>query len=310
MSATDIPVPELGAGVPDDPFVDVEQATGPSMRPSVQFLRRLLHNRAAVAALCFLVLMVLLALAAPLIAPYDPLEQDLLNALKSPSREHWFGTDDLGRDVLSRTLYAARVSLLAAVEAVALGVALGVPFGLVSGYVGGRTDTVIMRATDAVLSFPPLILAIAIVGMRGPGLTNAMLAVGIVFAPRFARLVRGTVRAIREETFIEASRSIGTPAHRIIVSHVLPNVLSPLIVQISLAASFAMLAEAGLSFLGLGVQAPDASWGSMLGRALGYVNLAPWLVIYPGACIALTVLALNVLGDGMRDSIGREDRTR
>jgi peptide/nickel transport system permease protein len=276
--------------------------------PFKQFVRRLLHNRSAVVALVFLTVAALLVIAAPLIAPYDPLEQDLRATLQSPSGEHWFGTDDLGRDVLSRILFAGRISLLAALEAVVVGVVLGVPFGLLSGYAGGRADTVVMRVTDAVLSFPPLILAIAIVGIRGPGLTNAMIAVGIVFAPRFARLVRGTVRSVTEETFIEASRSIGTSGYRIVVWHVVPNVLSPLIVQVSLAASFAMLAEAGLSFLGLGVQAPDASWGSMLGRALSYINLAPWLVIFPGLCIALTVLALNVFGDGVRDAIGKEQR--
>ena len=279
-----------------------------SAGPFKEFIRRLRQNRGAVAALAFLTLAALLGLAAPLLAPYDPLEQDLRATLQSPNGEHWFGTDDLGRDVLSRILFAGRISLLAALEAVAVGVVLGVPFGLLAGYAGGRADSVVMRVTDAILSFPPLILAIAIVGIRGPGLTNAMIAVGIVFAPRFARLVRGTVRSVTEETFIEASRSIGTSGFRIVVWHVVPNVLSPLIVQVSLAASFAMLAEAGLSFLGLGVQAPDASWGSMLGRAFGYINLAPWLVIFPGLCIAMTVLALNVFGDGVRDAIGKEQR--
>lgn len=280
----------------------------PGEGPFRQFTRRLFHNRTAVVALAFLVLAAVLVIAAPWLAPYDPLEQDLRATLQSPNGDHWFGTDDLGRDVLSRILFAGRISLLAALEAVAVGVVLGVPFGLLAGYAGGWTDTIVMRFTDAVLSFPPLILAIAIVGIRGPGLTNAMIAVGVVFAPRFARLVRGTVRAVREETFIEASRSIGTPSYQIVVWHIVPNVLSPLIVQVSLAASFAMLAEAGLSFLGLGVQAPDASWGSMLGRAFGYINLAPWLVIFPGVCIALTVLALNVFGDGVRDAIGKEQR--
>lgn len=294
--------------VVDDPAgpLPVAAAGGP-MR---QFGRRLFRNRSALCAAVFLGLVLLLVAAAPLIAPSDPLAQDLRAVLESPSGDHWLGTDDLGRDVLSRLLFAGRVSLIAAVQAVVVGVVLGVPFGLLAGYRGGIVDTIIMRATDAVLSFPPLILAIAIVGVRGRGLTNAMIAVGIVFAPRFIRLVRGTVRAVVEETFIEASRSIGTPGWRIVTSRILPNVLSPLIVQISLAASFAMLAEAGLSFLGLGVQSPDASWGSMLGRAFSYINVAPWLSIFPGLCIAFTVLALNVLGDGMRDAIGREDRSR
>lgn len=273
--------------------------------------RVFLRHPLGVASLLVLLALGLAALLAPWLTPHDPNALNL-RAMQQPpgSGAHWLGTDDLGRDVLSRLLHAGRISLLAALQAVLVGVAIGVPFGLVAGYRGGRIDTLIMRATDAVLSFPPLILAIAIVGIRGRGLTNAMLAVGIVFAPRFVRLVRGAVRSVAEETFIEASRSIGTPGWRIVVSHVLPNVLSPLIVQISLAASFAMLAEAGLSFLGLGVQAPEASWGSMLGRAFSYINVAPWLSIFPGLCIALTVLALNILGDGMRDAIGREDRSR
>ena len=299
--------PRPGAEVPV--VVADPDRIGAAGGPFRQFARRLLRNRSAVVALAFLVLVTILVVLAPVLAPDDPLQQDLRSTLQSPNGDHWLGTDDLGRDVLSRLLYAGRISLLAALEAVGVGVLLGVPFGLVAGYAGGWADTIVMRVTDAVLSFPPLILAIAIVGIRGPGLTNAMIAVGIVFAPRFARLVRGTVRAVTEETFIEASRSIGTPGVRIVIWHVVPNVLSPLIVQVSLAASFAMLAEAGLSFLGLGVQAPDASWGSMLGRAVGYINLAPWLVIFPGACIALTVLALNVFGDGVRDAIGKEQRS-
>lgn len=299
--------PRPGAEVPV--VVADPDRIGAAGGPFRQFARRLLRNRSAVVALAFLVLVTILVVLAPVLAPDDPLQQDLRSTLQSPNGDHWLGTDDLGRDVLSRLLYAGRISLLAALEAVGVGVLLGVPFGLVAGYAGGWADTIVMRVTDAVLSFPPLILAIAIVGIRGPGLTNAMIAVGIVFAPRFARLVRGTVRAVTEETFIEASRSIGTPGVRIVIWHVVPNVLSPLIVQVSLAASFAMLAEAGLSFLGLGVQAPDASWGSMLGRAFGYINLAPWLVIFPGACIALTVLALNVFGDGVRDAIGKEQRS-
>ncbi len=288
----------------------VEATRGPSVGPARQFFHRLVRNRAAMTAACFLGIVVLACACAPILAPHDPLKQDLLNALKPPSSEHWLGTDDLGRDTFSRMLFAGRVSLLAAFEAVAVGVVLGVPFGLLAGYAGRWVDAVIMRATDALLSLPPLILAIAIVGIRGRGLTNAMLAIGIVFAPRFARLVRATVRDVMQETYIEASRAMATPGYRIVLSNVLPNILSPLIVQISLSASFAMLAEAGLSFLGLGVQAPDASWGSLLGRAFGYINRSAWLVIVPGACISLTALTLNVLGDGMRDSIGREDRAR
>jgi ABC-type dipeptide/oligopeptide/nickel transport system permease subunit len=296
------------------PFGDPVVADGPAhevpARPLTRTLRRLRRNRSAVMAASFVGVLVVVALAAPLLAPEDPLAQDLRNVLESPSGEHLLGTDDVGRDVVSRMIFATRVSLLAALEAVAIGVVLGVPFGLMAGFRGGAVDTVIMRTTDAILSFPPLILAISIVGVLGPGLTNAMVAVGVVFAPRFARVVRASVLSTREETFIEASRSIGTSRRRIMQWHVLPNVVSPLIVQVSLAGGFAMLAEAGLSFLGLGVQAPDASWGSMLGRAFPYINSASWLSIVPGIAIAVTVLAFNIIGDGLRDAIGQGDQTR
>jgi peptide/nickel transport system permease protein len=278
--------------------------------PGRRFWKRFRRNRLAVVALGFLVLVILSAVCAPWFSTHDPMEQDLRGALLPPSGDHWFGTDDLGRDLYSRTLHAGRVSLVAVLQAVGVGLIIGLPLGLIAGYVGGWIDAVIMRAVDTILALPPLILAIAIVGIRGKGLTNAMIAIGIVFAPRFARLLRGTVQSVRAETFIEASRSIGTPAHRIIRSHILPNVFSPLIVQVSLAAAFAMLAEAGLSFLGLGVQPPDASWGYLLFRAFGVQDRAWWFVVFPGLFIALTVLALNLLGDGVRDAIGREERPR
>jgi len=273
-----------------------------------RFRRRFRTQRAAMIALGYLILVTLAALLAPLIAPHDPLEQDLANTFQSPSWTHLLGTDELGRDELSRLLFAARLSLIASAQAVAIGMVLGVPPGLVAGYFGGWVSTVIMRLTDAVMSFPPLLLAIALVAALGPGLTNAMIAVGIIFAPRFLRVVRASVLAVREETYIEASRGIGTPSLKILRRHVVPNAIAPLIVQVSLGAGLAMLAEAALSFLGLGVQPPDASWGSMLGRAFSIINQEASLIFYPGAAIAVTVLAFNVLGDGIRDSIGREVR--
>lgn len=293
-----------------DASVDAETAAiiGPSLSGRQRFWRRFKKQRPAIVALAFIVFITLVAVFAPVIAPADPNRQSLRDNLLSPSWDHWLGTDELGRDVLSRLIFAARLSLLAAVQAVGVGVALGVLPGLAAGYLGKKVDLVIMRITDAVMSFPPLILAIAIVGVLGPNLTNAMIAIGIVFAPRFVRLVRGTVLAVREETFIEASRSIGTPTFTIIRRHILPNVMSPLVVQISLAAGFAMLAEASLSFLGLGAQPPDASWGVMLGRGFREISRAPWLVLAPGAAVALSVLSFNILGDGIRDSIGREVR--
>ncbi len=285
-----------------------EALAGPSLSARKRFLRRFRKQWPAMIALVYLVLVTLAAVLAPVLATHDPLSQNLGNVLAQPGGEHLLGTDDLGRDLYSRIVFASRVSLLAAVQAVGVGVAIGVIPGLIAGYSGKKLDAIIMRITDAVMSFPPLILAIAIVGVLGPNLTNAMIAVGIIFAPRFLRLVRGTVLAVRQETFIEASLSIGTPVRRILRMHVLPNVLSPLIVQISLATALAMLAEASLSFLGLGVQPPQASWGSMVERGFRHTASAPWLTVFPGLPIAMTVLAFNVLGDGIRDSIGREVR--
>jgi ABC-type dipeptide/oligopeptide/nickel transport system permease subunit len=285
-----------------------EALAPPEPGARARFVRRFRRQRLALAALVYLLLVVLATALAPLLATHDPLAQNLSAVLQQPGGGHVLGTDDLGRDVFSRALYAGRVSLLAAAQAVGVAVVLGVIPGLIAGYAGRKVDSVIMRLTDALMSFPPLILAIAFVGVLGPSLTNAMFVIGVIFAPRVVRLVRGTVLSIREETFVEASRSIGTPTPRVIVRHVLPNALSPLIVQISLTAAMAMLAEASLSFLGLGVQPPDASWGSMIERGFRYTATAPWLTVFPGLLIALTVLAFNILGDGLRDSLGREIR--
>lgn len=273
------------------------------------FLRRFARNRSAVVAFAFLAFLAVVAIIGPWITPYPPNAQDLSNVLADPFTDgHVFGTDELGRDTLSRVIAGTRVAVLASAYSVAVALVLGVPPGLVAGYFGGRVDQVIMRVNDAVQSFPPLILAIAMVGILGPGLWNAMLAIGVIFAPNFLRIVRGSVLEIREEAYIEASRSIGTPTLRIVRTRVLPNVLPPVLVQTSLAAGFALLAEAGLSFLGLGVQLPQASWGSMLGNGYRFFSRQPWLIVFPGVTIALTVLAFNVLGDGIRDSIGREER--
>lgn len=276
--------------------------------PPHGFVHRFHRQRLAVVALWFLVLIGLVVVLAPLIAPHDPNAIDVRRVLEGPSAEHLLGTDDLGRDVLSRLLFAGRISLLAAVEAVGIALLLGVPLGLISGYVGGWVDTVIMRFNDALMSFPALILAIAIIGFLGPSVTNAMVAIGIVYAPRLMRVVRGSVLSVREETYIEASRSIGCSPYRMIRRHVLPNVLSPLIVQTTLSLGLAILAEASLSFIGLGVQPPEASWGAMLGRSFAYLAEAPLFVISPGIAITLVVLSFNVVGDGLRDALGRDRR--
>ncbi|GAA1008234.1 glutathione ABC transporter permease GsiD [Acrocarpospora pleiomorpha] len=273
------------------------------------FWRRFSRNRSGVIAAAYLVLLTAVAFGAPLIAPYDPLEQTLAAINQQPSAAHWLGTDDIGRDILSRMMYGARVSLIAGVASVGLSLLIALPLGLVSGYVKGPLDTVIMRFADAVQTLPALVLALTISAVLGPGLRNATIALAVVFLPTFLRLIRGQVLAVREETYIEASRSIGTPTFDIIRRRVLHNIASPLIVQAAVTMGFALLAEAALSFLGLGVQPPSPSWGRMLASSYTYVYTAGWQIFIPGVAIALTVLALNVLADALRDSLGREIRT-
>jgi peptide/nickel transport system permease protein len=287
---------------------EIEIQLAPAVSSRQRFWRRFKQQRLAVFCLFFLIVVAVVAVFAPWLAPADPNKIDLGNTLQPPFGGKGLGTDQLGRDNASRLIVASRVSILAAVISVGIGVVLGVPAGLLAGYFGGWLDAAVMRVADAVLAFPPLILAIAVIAALGPGLVNAMIAIGIIFAPRFLRLARAEVMSIREETYIEAARSIGTPSYKILVRHVLPNALPPLIVQVSLSAGFAMLAEAGLSFLGLGVQVPQASWGSMLAEAAKSINREWTLMIAPGVCIVLITLAFNLLGDGLRDSLGRESR--
>lgn len=263
----------------------------------------------AMAGLVTLIVLAVIALVAPWVTPYDPYAANLNTVLLPPgSSGHVFGTDELGRDVASRLLVGGRVSLIAALQGTAIALIVGVPLGLVAGYFGSWVDRIIMFFTDAIMSFPGILLAMAIAGVLGPNLTNAMVAIGIVTAPRAIRLVRGSVLGVREETYIEAARSIGTPSYQIVVRHILPNVLAPLVVFSAILAGTVMLIEAGLSFIGLGVQPPEASWGAMLGSAFNYISRSPWLAVFPGVCIAISVLALNVLGDGVRDSIGKKVR--
>ena len=264
------------------------------------------HFRGDIPALTALILLAALgvvALFAPWVAPYDPIAVDFADRLAEPSAAHWLGTDDLGRDLLSRLCFGTRVSLRASFQVVLTALSLSIPIGLVSGYLGGRVDNLLMRLMDAVLSFPPLILAIAVAGILGPGLTNLMIAISILFIPGFARVIRAQTLAVRQETFIEASIVAGTRTLEILRRRVLPNVASPLIVQASLALGVALLAEAGLSFLGLGLQPPDASWGSMLRRAHQFIFTDPWQMFVPGLAIATTVLAFNTAGDGLRDAL-------
>lgn len=276
--------------------------------PRKRFLRRFRRQHLAVISGIYLAVLAAVALSAGVVAPYDPTEINLQNTFAGFSWDHPFGTDESGRDLFSRVIYGARVSLLAAFQAVGIALAIGMIPGLAAGYFGGWVDVIISRITDTVMSFPPLLLAIAIVGVFGPNLRNAMLAVGIIFFPRFVRLARSAAIGVRNETYVESAQAIGLPSRTILVRHVLPNTLSPIMVQIALSLGFAMLAEASLSFLGLGVQPPDASWGAIVGRSYRFLSTAPHLVIVPSIAIAVTVLAFSMLGDGLRDSMGRETR--
>ncbi|MBW0104550.1 ABC transporter permease [Pseudonocardia sp. KRD291] len=280
-------------------------APGPD-RPG--FWRRFRDNRPAFVALVVLAVLVLASLAAPLIAPYAPEAIDVPRRLSLSTPDHWLGTDSLGRDTFTRLLYAGRVSLMAAALAVAIATAVGVPLGLLAGYVGGKVDWLLGRAGDVLMTFPAIILAIAIIAATGPGLQNAMVALGIVYAPRLFRVTRAATLQVRAETYVEASISIGTPAWKIIARRVLPNVASPVLVQVSVMLAAALLAEAALSLLGLGVVPPTASWGVMLGSGFKEIRSTPLLVFWPGVAIAVATLSFNLIGDGLRDALGRRIR--
>ncbi|HET7528540.1 MAG TPA: ABC transporter permease [Burkholderiaceae bacterium] len=266
-------------------------------------LRRLLRRRPAMAGLVIVLAFVALAVFAPWIAPLDPVATSWGAIRKAPSAAHWFGTDEIGRDVLSRVMYGTRASLLAGVVSVSISLMLGVPIGLAAGFVGGVVDGLISRLTDAFLACPFLILAIALAAFLGPSLTNAMIAIGVSATPIFVRLTRAQVINVKVEDYVEAARALGNPRWRIAIRHVMPNVTAPLIVQATLAIAAAVIAEASLSFLGLGQQPPEPSWGSMLNTAKNYVDQAPWMAIWPGASIFLLVLSFNLLGDGLRDAL-------
>ncbi len=283
------------------PVVLAGAAAAAAPRRRYKAARQLARRPAALAALVVVLGFIVAAVAAPRLAPYDPNAIDYRSLRKPPSAAHWLGTDEVGRDVLSRVLWGARASLLAGVIPVSIAVALSVPLGLLSGMVGGWTDGLIMRINDAMLSIPFLIVAIALAAFLGPGLGNAMIAIGIAALPTFVRLVRGTVLAIRTEEFVEAARALGCSRPRVAVRHILPNTLPPLFVQASITVAAAIIAEASLSFLGLGQQPPAPSWGSMLNAAQRYLSQAPWMALYPGLMIFGIVMALNVLGDGLRD---------
>jgi peptide/nickel transport system permease protein len=285
------------------PAMAISKAADELESPARRALRRLFKRKGAIAGLVVISAFILLALFAPLVAPYDPIATSWSLVRKPPSALHWFGTDDLGRDVLTRVLYGARASLLAGAISVTIALSIGVPLGLLSGYRGGFIDALISRVTDAMLACPFLILAIALSAFLGPSLGNAMIAIGVSATPIFIRLTRGQVMSVKVEDYVEAARAIGNPSWRIALFHILPNILPALLVQATLSIAAAIIAEAALSFLGLGQQPPAPSWGSMLNAAQRFLTNAPWMAIWPGLAIFLVVLSLNLVGDGLRDAL-------
>jgi peptide/nickel transport system permease protein len=267
------------------------------------FWYRFRRNRPAILGAVIILCMLIVAALAPLLAPYDPNSQDLLHTIQGPTSAHLMGTDDLGRDVFSRIIYGDRIAVAASIIPIVIAVFIGVPLGLVTGYFRGLYDDVIMRVVDAMQAFPFLVLALALAAVLGPGFLNAMIAVGIGFIPAFVRIVRGQVLSVAGHDYILSARAVGTSDGRILLQHVLPNSIGPLLVQTSVAMAGAILAEAGLSFLGFGVQPPTPSWGQMLTVAQTYIFQAPGLALWPGIAIFLAVLGFNLLGDGIRDGL-------
>ncbi|MBI3979533.1 MAG: ABC transporter permease [Chloroflexi bacterium] len=266
-------------------------------------LRRLAQNGLAVAGAAILTVIAVLAVFAPLLAPYDPLQMNPQQLLEGPSLMHPFGTDEFGRDILSRIIWGARISLAVGAISVGLALTVGLALGLLSGFYGGLLDDLISRLLDVVFAFPAVLLALGIVGLLGPNLQNVMVAIGVVYTPVFARVTRASVLSARERDYIEAARVCGATSFRLVSRHILPNVAAPLVVQTSLSLSLAILAEASLSFLGLGTQPPEPSWGTMINTGQRMIEFSPWVAVFPGLAIMLAVLAFNLLGDGLRDAL-------
>lgn len=275
------------------------------LHPPVRWriLKRLRRHRLAMLGLGFLILLLLCAIAADVVSPYKPLEQAMQVRLRPPSAQHWLGTDDFGRDILTRIIYGARISLQVGFVAVGLAGSIGILLGLLSGYFGGWMDSVIMRCMDVLLAFPAILLAVVIMALLGPSTTNVMIAIGIAYIPVFARVVRGTVLTVKPNEYVQAARAAGASEVRMLVHHIVPGTVGPIIVQVSLALAYAILAEAALSFLGLGTQPPTPTWGSMLSFGRQFIREAPWFTLFPGIAIFFTVLGLNLLGDGLSDAL-------
>jgi peptide/nickel transport system permease protein len=271
--------------------------------PWFEAWRRLLQSKIGIAGLAVIIFLIIVAVMAPVLAPYDPFEQNILTRYTAPSLEHLLGTDEMGRDILSRIIYGSRISLQVGLLSVAIALVFGVSFGLIAGYYGGKLDMLIMRFMDIMLAFPSILLAIGIVAILGPQLKNAMIAIGIINVPRFARIVRSSVLSIKESEYISAARALGAGDLRIIFKHLLPNAMAPLIVQTTLSIATAILEAAALSFLGLGAQPPSPEWGAMLSDARSSLQKAPWVATFPGLAIIFGVLGFNLLGDGLRDAL-------
>ena len=283
--------------------------SGAARSPARLAWARFVRRRAAVAGLVVIGLFVFAAILAPWIAPYDPIATSWSAVRKAPSAAHWLGTDENGRDVLARVIFGARASMLAGVVSVLIAAGIGVPAGLLAGFVGGWIDAVLSRIVDAMLACPFLILAIALAAFLGPDLKNAMIAIGVTAAPVFMRVSRGAAMDVAGNDYVEAARALGNPPWRVALRHVLPNILPPVLVQGTLAIAAAIIAEASLSFLGVGQQPPAPSWGSMLNAAQRFLIQAPWLAVFPGLAIFLCVLSFNLVGDGLRDALDPRQRT-
>lgn len=303
----------MGIALPDGQIPVYDHDETFHEKPENQWLemwRSLRANRAALVSLVFILALVVIAVIGPYITPYNPIETEMSNALKPPSAEHWFGTDQLGMDIFSRVIAGTRVSLTVGLLAVSIALAIGIVLGAIAGYAGGWLDTVIMRLMDMMLAIPSILLAITLMAALGKGIDKAVIAIGLVSIPEYARIVRGNILSIKENDYIAAAHVVGLSDARIIFRHVLPNALSVIIVRATLGISSAILDTAALGFLGLGVQPPQPEWGDMLGRARGFIFQAPHTLLYPGMAITATVLAFNLLGDGLRDALDPRARIK
>lgn len=296
-------VPALAPRSPQWSGAPISPANGANSRTGRvgSALRQIARNRLALAGLIVLLLAVIIAVLAPLITPYPPNKIAVVDALQGPSRAHLMGTDNLGRDLFSRVFYGIRMSMLIAVVSIAVAAFIGIVLGLISGYYGKRVDEVIMRLMDILYAFPDLLLALALVATFGTGFPSLIVAIAIVRIPGFARITRASVLSVRENEYVEAARTIGMGNGRILIRHILPNGIAPIIVMTSVSLALAILVEASLSFLGLGIQPPTPSLGGLLKDSLGFMETAPWMAVFPGITIALIIFALNLLGDGLRD---------